>query len=44
MSNVQQQNNAVQPLKALLQSTGIQSRIEAMIGRKADSYITSCFR
>jgi recombination protein RecT len=42
MSNIQQQqNNTVQPLKTLLQSQNIQGRIEAMLGRKADSYITS---
>lgn len=40
MSNIQQQQT--QPtLKQMLQGNGVQSRIEAMIGRKADSYITS---
>lgn len=40
MSNIQSQQN--QPtLKQMLQASGVQSRIESMIGRKADSYITS---
>lgn len=41
MSNIQQQQNKPATLKNVLQSGAVQARIEAMIGRKADSFITS---